>query len=271
MVFDGIRRKIIARMQNRIGPPIIQPIYDFFKLMGKENLTAKESNNIFFRISPYIYALLTFGVFFLLPLNLIAFEFDYLLLVYLFIASSFFIIVGGVASRNPFAILGSLREMILMIFYELAFLIAVVTFFFYANVTTVGAYSMFGLPALPIASLVLFGVAFIELRVTPFEIPEASSEIIAGAEIEYTGPRLAFFKLAGEMKALGFLMLTVFLTLGVTGILELLGLSLLLLLVLSFCQATTPRYRIDQGVRWYILFFILSLIELIRVVYFVSA
>ena len=66
-------------------------------------------------------------------------------------------------------------------------------------------------------------------------------------------------------------MLMAYLFTGTHNVLALLGISFVILFALTFSQATTPRYRIDQGVKWYILFFIIALIELIRVVYFVYA
>nr|MCR5302999.1 NADH-quinone oxidoreductase subunit H [Lachnospiraceae bacterium] len=50
----GLDRKVIARMQRRVGPPVLQPMYDFFKLLGKETIVPARANSVAFKLAPFI-------------------------------------------------------------------------------------------------------------------------------------------------------------------------------------------------------------------------
>ena len=78
LLFEGIKRKLIARMQNRIGPPIIQPFYDIMKLWKKGETDSKASENIFFKITPTLYLITTFLLFFFIPISIISFNIDFI-------------------------------------------------------------------------------------------------------------------------------------------------------------------------------------------------
>jgi len=125
LVMEGIRRKAIARMQNRIGPPIIQPIYDILKLFkkGKTDTLAKE--NLFFKVVPIITFLIAFGFFLFLPLNIISFKNDFIFLIYLLVLESALFVLAGFASNNPYSAIASMRELILMVSYEMIFTIVI--------------------------------------------------------------------------------------------------------------------------------------------------
>jgi len=126
MLYEGLHRKINARLQNRIGPPIIQPFYDIKKLFQKKKL--KSQNDPFFNYSPFFYFLSTYALFLFIPFSIIAFNFDFVVLVYITILSSAFYVLAGLSSDNPFGIVGSMREMILMIAYEIALVIVIFNF-----------------------------------------------------------------------------------------------------------------------------------------------
>src|SRR4030043_1796540 len=121
-------RKITARVQFRKGPPLLQPFYDFFKLiLVKETILPKHGSPLMFLLSPLlaIFGAVMAGVFILLPLFNIAtgFKGDLLVIFYLLTIPSFLYILGGLASGNPLAAVGGSREMKLILSYELTFLL----------------------------------------------------------------------------------------------------------------------------------------------------
>ena len=69
MFYEGLHRKINARLQNRIGPPIIQPFYDVIKLFQKKNL--RSQNDPFFKYAPLFYFLSTYTLFLFIPFSII--------------------------------------------------------------------------------------------------------------------------------------------------------------------------------------------------------
>ena len=83
LFFEGFRRKLVARAQNRIGPPVWQPIYDVVKLWKKKPSTSRGYTNIFFVISPILYVVSTFALFLFIPFSFIAFQYDFILLIYI--------------------------------------------------------------------------------------------------------------------------------------------------------------------------------------------
>ena len=78
LLVDGIFRKLLARMQNRVGPPIIQPFYDIIKLFGKKKSDSKGYKNILFRTIPFLYFVSTFSLF-LFVFGIVRFEFDFIM------------------------------------------------------------------------------------------------------------------------------------------------------------------------------------------------
>ncbi len=240
MFYEGLRRKINARLQNRIGPPIVQPFYDIKKLFQKKKL--KSQNDPFFEYSPFFYFLSTYALFLFIPFSMIAFNFDFIVLVYITILSSAFYVLSGLSSDNPFGIIGSMREMILMITYEIAFVIIIFNFIIKANILSLANFnSNLLLLSLPISSAALAAVLLVELHVTPLDSPEASTEIMSGSRTEYSGRNLAFMELATYLKRLFFVFLMPMLLFG-KNIFIILPLSLLFLFIYTFTQATTPRY-----------------------------
>ena len=261
MLYEGLHRKINARLQNRIGPPIIQPFYDIKKLFQKKKL--KSQNDPFFNYSPLFYFISNYALFLFIPFSIIAFNFDFVVLVYITILSSAFYILAGLSSDNPFGIIGSMREMILMIAYEIAFVIVVFNFMIRAGVLTLGNFnSSFLLLSSPISSAALAAILLVELHITPMDTSEAAAEIMSGSGTEYSGKGLAFFELATYLKRLFFVFLMPLLLFG-KNIFMILPLSLLFLFIYSFTQATTPRYRVDQAFKVCFLIMVLALIDFI--------
>lgn len=269
LLASWIDRKVTARIQYRVGPPLLQPLIDIVKLLGKETLIPAGSSKITFLMAPVIGLASVILVSTLLWINNInpakSFLGDLIVVLYLLVIPSISIIMGGFASRNPLASLGASREMKLVLSYELPFILAMLvtviksgfTFrlgeiltFQAQNGAFVGSWS--GTLALIVAIICMQA----KLALVPFDIPEAETEIAGGPLIEYSGSGLAIYRLMKNM-----LMFTVpfFLIIVFIGGLRFNGIHLLygvlkyigLVALMTVIRNTNPRVRIDQAVKFF--------------------
>ena len=270
LLIEGLRRKIIARFQNRIGPPIYQPLFDMIKLIKKGRSTSRAWENLLFPISPLLYFLASYALFLFLPFRILYFPFDFILFIYLFVLSSALYSISGIVSNSPFSILGSMRELVLMVCYEMILAISIITFFTHANVLSFAEFNhTLMVLRVPVASFCIFIVALIETRITPFDTVEAETEIVASIETEYSGPWLAILELTKYLRLTFFIFLIVKLLFGYTNWLMFSILSLSTLFLMSFIHSTTCRYRVDQTFNILLLFLLLAIFEFIRIRLFV--
>ena len=266
LIFVGIKRKLIARMQNRIGPPIWQPFYDVIKLFEKGESDSKANENIIFQIMPLIYLIVTFSLFLFLPFSIISFHLDFILFIYIFILGGALYILLGIASNSPYGYIGSMRDMTLMLCYEIIFAIVIFTFVVFTGIQTLADFNgIWMIWKLPIASACLFIIALVETRITPFDTVEANTEIIGSVETEFSGRSLAFFEISSDLRLAFFVFLTTLLFFGFQDLLTFSMISLIMLFALTFCQATTCRYRLDQTLNILIIVLFFSVVELIRI------
>lgn len=269
LLASWIDRKVTAKVQYRVGPPLLQPLIDIVKLLGKETLIPAGSSKITFLMAPVIGLASVILVSTLLWINNIypakSFLGDLIVVLYLLVIPSISIIIGGFASRNPLASLGASREMKLVLGYELPFVLATLvsviksgyTFrlgeiltFQAQNGAIVRSWS--GTLALIVAIICMQA----KLALVPFDIPEAETEIVGGPLIEYSGSGLAIYRLMKNM-----LMFTVpfFLIIVFIGGLRLDGIHLLygvlkyigLVALMTVIRNTNPRVRIDQAVKFF--------------------
>ncbi|MBL7100505.1 MAG: NADH-quinone oxidoreductase subunit H [Nanoarchaeota archaeon] len=265
LVMEGIRRKTVARMQNRIGPPIWQPIYDVLKLFkkGRSDTLAKE--NPFFKIIPVIAFLIALTLFFFIPFSIVSFQHDFIFLIYLLVLESALFVLAGFAANNPYSAIASMRELILMVCYEMIFAIVIITIFVFENVLTIAQFdSSLLLWKLPLAFICFIAVAAVEIRITPYDTVDAPTEVLEGMENEYSGKGLAFLKMADALKMTFFAFLILYFFIGSLNFI-LLALTPLAVMVFAFIQATTGRYRVDQTFKRLTIFLALALIEIIRI------
>ena len=266
LLFMGIKRKLIARMQNRIGPPVWQPFYDVIKLFEKGESDSKASENVIFRTIPFIYFLITLSLFLFLPFPMISFHLDFILFIYIFILGGALYILLGIASNSPYGYLGSMRDMTLMLCYEIIFAVVIFTFVTYADIQSLVDFNeSWMLLKLPIASACLFIIALVETRITPFDTVEAQTEIIGSVETEFSGKSLAFLEISNSLRLAFFVFLTTLLFFGFKDLLTFSMMSLFMLFVLTFCQATTCRYRMDQTLKILMVILFFAVFELIRI------
>ena len=263
LLFEGIDRKLHARLQNRIGPPIIQPFYDFFKLFGKERVIPESASASIFTVAPVlavICAILGAVIPFVSTLFRINFVGDLILVVYLLSMPSLMIMIGGSASGNPFGTIGYSRGITVLMSYEVPFvlsigLISFKTGFSITSYNIIMAQESAGMPlAFSYFSMAFAAAAFLfcipsAAGTLPFDLADAKTEIIHGSLIEYSGPYLALLKMSKSVVsfAMAFLSSTLFFHILfpsdslVFGTLINLIVSLLIALLIMFITITLPR------------------------------
>jgi formate hydrogenlyase subunit 4 len=263
LLYEGVLRKLNARFQNRIGPPVLQPFYDIMKLFGKKPLDSQ--NDPFYKHAPLLYFISVYALFLFIPFSIVAFDYDFVLLLYLTILASSFYVLAGLSSDNPFSIIGSMREMILMVVYEITLVIAVFNFMLRTNVISFASFdSNLMILSLPISAACLALVSLLEVHVTPFDTTEAPTEIMGGSRTEYSGRNLALMNMSMSMKRMFFVLFLPFLFFS-RDILVIVPLSFVFLFLYGLCQATTSRYRVDQAFNVYFYVMIFALIEFILI------
>jgi len=269
LIASWIDRKVTARIQYRKGPPFFQPFIDIIKLLGKETLIPSGASKAMFVVAP----VLGFGsvviVSTLLWVNnsnlFNSFLGDIIVVIYLLAIPSISIMIGGFASGNPLARIGSSREMKLLLAYELPFVLAILVPIIKSGYSLKlseilsfqaqnGAFAEYasGILALIVCVLVMQA----KLGLVPFDIAEAETEIMAGPIIEYSGTGLALFRL---MKNMLLFTLPFFLIILFLGGLNFNGINILysvikyivLLVIIVLIRNTNPRVRIDQAMRFF--------------------
>ncbi|MDA8124085.1 MAG: NADH-quinone oxidoreductase subunit H [Deltaproteobacteria bacterium] len=189
----GVDRRITARMQGRVGPPILQPFYDVVKLFCKENLLVRRSQTV------YIGFFLAFMVF----TGAIFFAGEDLLLVIfsMTLASTFFVLAGYKGS-SPYSAIGAERELLQIMAYEPMVLFYVIGIYmasrtFYVEQIATTAHPMLIL-SLPGVFLGFLYVLTIKLRKSPFDLSTSHhghQEVVKGITTEFTGPALGLIEI----------------------------------------------------------------------------
>ena len=188
----GLDRIISARMQGRVGPPLLQPYYDVRKLFEKERASVNAVERVYVGAA-LLFAVLAGGIFFSGG--------NLLLCVFVITLSSLFFIMAAYSTRSPYAEVGAARETLQVMSYEPMVLLMAVAFFQVTGSFDVAA--AFGLthPAVCTIGLVFLGVLFIltiKLRKSPFDLAlshHAHQEIVRGVTTEMSGPTLGMVEI----------------------------------------------------------------------------
>ena len=184
----GLDRKISARMQGRVGPPILQPYYDVRKLLEKDHVAVNSSEGVYVTFA-LLFAIVAGGIFFTGG--------NLLLCIFIITLSSFLFIIAAYSSRSPYAEVGAERETMQVMAYEPMVLLMAVAFFLATGSFNVAAVFDVDVPVITTIWLVFLGVLFIltiKLRKSPFDLSyshHAHQELVKGITTEMSGPTLA--------------------------------------------------------------------------------
>lgn len=205
-LFDGIARKLRAKHQSRIGPPITQTYRDFVKLYQRERTLPYHTTPIY-RYTPYILFSIICTMYCLLPISyantpLTSSISDVLVFIYLGGAFRFFFAVASVDSGDVYAGIGASRELMMGIFVEATLILSLVVIMLEADTTSIPLIKElvkdtrigYSTPSFAIASVSFLWVMYVESGRKPYDIAEAEQELDEGLLAEYSGRDLAFMQ-----------------------------------------------------------------------------
>jgi NADH-quinone oxidoreductase subunit H len=280
LTLTWMERKVIGRIQNRIGPNrvgpwgIFQAIADAVKMLIKEDIVPDNADKPVFNLAPILifvgaallWAVIPFGR------NMVGQDLSIGALYVIAIGSitTVAVLMAGWASNNKYALLGAFRVVAQLLSYEIPMVLSMATV-----VLVVGTMKMGGIVeaqlvpfvlVLPLAFIVYLLAATAETGRAPFDLLEADSEIVAGYFIEYSGLKFGWFYIAeyGNLMAVSAIATTLFLggwrgpfvsALPVLGPLYFVIKTVVIIFILMWIRGTWPRFRIDQmlGFAWKVL------------------
>lgn len=283
-------RKIIGHMQVRIGPNrvgpmgLLQPIADGIKLFFKEEIVPSQASKFAFLIAPLVslipafisFAVIPFGdsitvAGYTIPLQIAGYAdqagkvFDVNVGVLYILASAslgvYGIVLAGWSSNSKYSLLGGLRASAQMISYELTVALTIVCVFMVseslslqtivANQAGLFGWYIFRNPFIFVAGIIFFIATLAELNRTPFDLPEAETELVSGFCTEYSSMKYAMFFMAEYANMVTASAVTTTLFLGgwhgpFHPVINFVGKVYFLLFFMMWIRATYPRYRYDQ-------------------------
>ena len=283
VLMAGIDRKLVARMQRRVGPPILQPWYDFVKCCAKETIIPRCAKKAIFIGAPYLGLACLIVIALFIPVGSYRSAFtagaDLVVILYLLTIAGVTLIIGASSTGSPYAGVGLSREMVAMISYELPFVLVLLAVGRVAgadsglgctfSLSTIAAYQAANGPLIAHWALIPAAIAMLlvipcEVGSHPFDIAEAETEICEGALAEYSGHPLGVFRLSHYVKM--YIMTALFcamflggITVGLAGTVGVVVDVLIFLVlcgVVSFICMTLPhavcaRLRVEQVFKFY--------------------
>jgi NADH-quinone oxidoreductase subunit H len=271
IVLVWVERKVVARLQDRLGPNrlgpygLIQPIADVIKLLIKEDITPQGADRFIFNLAPImalatvllLWAVIPFGP------GIYGTDLDVgvLYIVAVGALGALGVIMAGWASNNKYALLGAFRSIAVLISFEVPMVISLLVPVILAGSMgfnqIIAAQDVWYIVLSPIAALIFLISAQAELGRAPFDLGEAESEIVAGFHIEYTGMKFGMFYAGELLHALTFGALFSALFLGgwrgpgaeafpILGVIYFFIKSFILYFVIMWVKYSLPRVRIDH-------------------------
>lgn len=264
LLCEYIDRKVYARLQNRAGPPWYQPLADFLKLLGKETIIPEDANKGMFQILPVISLCAVAVAFVYVPVfggaSTSSFEGDLIIVLYFLTIPTICTFLAGWYSRGVYATIGSVRTLTQMFAYEIPLFMALLAPSLIAKTWSVTGMMTFYSehPLYILINIPAFFAALIagqgKLERAPFDSPEAETEVVAGALVEYSGKLLAIFKMSihCELVLVASLISAIFLPF-LTGVVIFDFLlyfvkTIAVLLFLTLMRSAMARLRVDQMV-----------------------
>ena len=258
LAYEWADRKLLAQLQNRIGPRWFQPLADVLKLMAKEEIVPDGVNVPLFIGLPIIALAGALTAALYVPIagleTVRSFPGDLIVTLYLLSLLTLCIGLAGSNTMDRFSVVGATRTLTQLISYEAPFLLAMLGPAIVAGSWQISSITTYTserwlLLAQPLGFLVAIVGLMGKLEMPPFDAPEAETEVVAGALTEYSGRGLALFHLGkGVEMVIGLTLIAAFYLGGVTSPLLFLLKTLALLLLVVVLQALFTRLRIDQTV-----------------------
>ncbi|MBU2617348.1 MAG: NADH-quinone oxidoreductase subunit H [Euryarchaeota archaeon] len=285
-LYMGIDRKLVARMQGRVGPQIRQPFRDFLKLCGKESIVPHQAISWLYEFAPILALSSALTLMLYIPIGIapvFAHFGDLIVILYLLTMIGIAIIVGASSSSSLFGAVGAQRAMVMIISYEVPLAVVIFGLAWRMSIAQPGipAFSLLAFSAQNVwflgGPLSFIGVCLLFLtalmcipgamRIGPFDIPEAKTEIAFGPFVEYSGRALATFSLtyAINLIAISSLTVAIFFPQGVSSFIALEGVGgvildiifhvvkifIILFFTVSVVKTVTARLKITQAVQFY--------------------
>ena len=176
----GVERVVRARMQNRVGPPVLQPFYDMYKLFGKEPFMINNYHIVF-----AIMHLMTLWV----AVGLVIFGVNFLYVIFIHLLSSIFLVLAGYSVNSVYSHIGSNRELLSIVAYEPILIFVAVGFYILNSSFDIDIIrsQVSQVPQLFLLFLAFLLIIPIKLKKSPFDATEAHQEIVGGVEVEFSG------------------------------------------------------------------------------------
>ena len=273
MVIVWAERRLIGRIQSRLGPNrtgpwgIFQTIADTFKLLAKEAITSRYVDRWVFWLAPILIFIPGITVFAVLPFGehmvLADLNVGVLFLAAVGSVNAIIVFMAGWSSNNKYALIGAMREVSMLISYEIPQVLTLLGAVVFTNTMSLSGvvlwqdhYNTWLIFLQPMALVIYLISAGVEINRSPTDMAEAESEIVAGYHTEYSGIKFGFFY-AGEYFA-GFAIAAVVASLylggwtfwgleeWVPGWLIFLGKLYLIFWLFIWLRGTLPRLRVDQ-------------------------
>lgn len=263
-----MERKVLGHIQGRLGPMrtgfhgLMQPFADALKILGKEDIVPAGADRLFFLIAPILAFTPSILVYCATPfVAIFAGESLDVGIFLIFAVAALFpvgILIGGWASHNKYSLIGGFRAASQQISYEVPMILSVMGIVMLAGSTklaTIVGWQSSGLWNIftqPFAFALFFIAILAELNRTPFDMPEAESELVGGFNTEYSSMRFALFFVAEYANMFTWSLFMVMLFFGgwtgpgAVGVVTLLLKTYLLVFLVIWVRATIPRIRVDQ-------------------------
>jgi len=275
MFYGGFRRKITARVQNRVGPPVYQNFLDLMKLQAKETNIA---HGFMGHMAPMWIIIAAMTVLMFIPVlhnglwfDNLTFKGDLIFILYMMVFGSLGMAMGAGQSGNPNSAIGVTRGLAMMVGYEIPFVLSLVAIMLQYHTTSIQDFMHYQFATgrwiildNPFAFLAALLSSLGMFRYSPFDIVGAPAELASGPVSEFGGKYLGTMMTGGSVFAFIKLVLIVDLFLGGAGNVEtqgivgtLLGLvelvikTFLLYMVPVFIGLVSPRFRTEQAIRFF--------------------
>lgn len=267
LLLTWAERKVAGHMQRRIGPKevgpfgLIQPIADAIKLLGKEILTPVKVDKPLYYLAPVLIFVPVLVSFIVIPfdasLQVTDINVGILVILAFSSISVLSILMAGWGSENKYSLIGAVRSVAQNIAYEIPLLLALLPVIMLANSLSLKEIvekqeGLWFVVIQPLAFIIYFIASVAETNRTPFDLPEAESELVAGYHTEYSGMRFALFFLAEYTNIFIVSAIAATFFLGgyqgplLPGIVWFLLKSYFLVFVIMWLRWTYPRVRFDQ-------------------------